>query len=204
MSTTKQGRDKFQPGVIPCVFLGYPYSKKAYKVMDLEHHKFYNSRDIVFHETIFPYVESSTQFLFSPTNSAIPIEDPSHFRHTEPTITEPPCADSPGITQQAEPTPQSVKRSSRVQRPPQYLEDYVLSAQGQSFCFATLTNLSLQPSLLPINYLHSTNQKFLANLDFTRPQSYDEAISYPGWQEAMEKELHALYDTHTWTIVSLP
>ena len=38
MSTTKQGRDKFQPGAIPCVFLRYPYGKKASKVMDLEHH----------------------------------------------------------------------------------------------------------------------------------------------------------------------
>jgi len=41
-------------------------------------------------------------------------------------------------------------------------------------------------------------------LDFTEPQSYDEAASHPGWQEAMEKELQALHDTHTWTIVSLP
>ena len=36
MSTCKQGRDKFQPRAIPYVFLGYPHSKKAYKVMTLD------------------------------------------------------------------------------------------------------------------------------------------------------------------------
>jgi len=44
----------------------------------------------------------------------------------------------------------------------------------------------------------------MAHLDFTEPQTYVEAASHLGWQEAMRKELQALYDTHTWTIVSLP
>ena len=76
MSTTKQGRDKFQPKALPCVFLRYPYGKKAYKVMDLEKHKIYTSRDVVFHETIFPYAKVSTSpLLFPPTTSAFPLEE---------------------------------------------------------------------------------------------------------------------------------
>lgn len=55
MSTTKQGRDKHQSRAIPCVFLGYPHGKKGYRVMSIADRKFFVSRDVVFHENIFPF-----------------------------------------------------------------------------------------------------------------------------------------------------
>ena len=55
MTTTKQGRDKFQFRAQECVFMGYPFGKKGYKVMELKTCKFYESRDVVFHENIFPF-----------------------------------------------------------------------------------------------------------------------------------------------------
>jgi hypothetical protein len=46
---------KFASRAKHCVFLGYPVGQKAYKLYNLTIHKFFTSRDIVFHEHIFPY-----------------------------------------------------------------------------------------------------------------------------------------------------
>ena len=72
MSTHKHGRDKFQARAIPCVFLGYSHGKKAYKVIDIQTRKIYNSRDIIFHENVFPFSQSFQQ----PMNMSI---EPAHF-----------------------------------------------------------------------------------------------------------------------------
>ena len=46
ISTPKHNRDKFAPRGNPCVFLGYPYGKKAYKVYDLVTKKIVSNRDV--------------------------------------------------------------------------------------------------------------------------------------------------------------
>ncbi|CAM8998803.1 unnamed protein product [Rhodiola kirilowii] len=48
-------KDKFAARSRKCVFTGYPYGKKGWQVYDLEKGEFFVSRDVVFHETIFPF-----------------------------------------------------------------------------------------------------------------------------------------------------
>ncbi|XP_049394803.1 uncharacterized protein LOC125859127 [Solanum stenotomum] len=43
---------------MPNVFVGYPYATKGYKVLNLTTQKIHVSRDIIFHETIFPFAMS--------------------------------------------------------------------------------------------------------------------------------------------------
>ena len=81
VSTSKQGKDKFMGRVVPCVFLGYPYGKKAYKVMTFDTHKLHSSRDIVFHEAIFPFSSSAPTSL-SPINDEIP----AHYQGDGPIL----------------------------------------------------------------------------------------------------------------------
>ena len=74
-STLLSKRDKFSPHSQACVLIGYPFGMKAYKLLNLESHSTFTSRDVVFHETLFPLTVKATAFnigtLFS--NSVLPL-----------------------------------------------------------------------------------------------------------------------------------
>jgi len=52
-----RGGDKFNSRSRRCVFVGYPFGQKGWKLFDLDKEIFFVSRDVRFHEDVFPFVD---------------------------------------------------------------------------------------------------------------------------------------------------
>ena len=78
VSTLQKDRTKFTPRSQKCVFLGYSSGYKGYKVLHIESNCVSVSRNVVFHENIFPFHDnpiSSASDVFS--NTILPL--PAHI-----------------------------------------------------------------------------------------------------------------------------
>ena len=71
-STVLNNSDKFSSRSEKCVFIGYSFDKKGFKLFSLETKKVLYSRDVKFYETVFPFKHSSEkenyEFHFQNTN----------------------------------------------------------------------------------------------------------------------------------------
>lgn len=90
-----------------------------------------------------------------------------------------------------------VRKTGRGTKPPLWLKDFVsLNIHEGPY------SLDKYVSYISIN---PTYQVYLAKMSsVTEPQSYKEAASDPKWTEAMNAEIKALQDNHTWEVVELP
>jgi len=79
--------DRFQPRRVPCLFLGYPATQKGYKLLNLLTDQTFVSRDVVFHEHIFPMHQSSMHQYKRPLPAFFPSSLPL-FVLTPPTDEE--------------------------------------------------------------------------------------------------------------------
>ncbi|KAL4309623.1 hypothetical protein GQ457_01G010300 [Hibiscus cannabinus] len=96
--------------------------------------------------------------------------------------------------------PMVIRKSSRVSKPPQWLNEYVCSFQSSD-------SSSKYPISSYVSYSHfpSHTQTFIASINtILEPKSYSQAIQNPVWIKAMQEEIQALENNHTWSLVSLP
>lgn len=192
--------DKLEARGVPSVFLGYPTLQKGYRLLNLLTKKVFVSRDVKWYENVFPYQLSADQLahLVPPTPDTH-IHQPTDHTWQDSTDDESEYAADPTPTPTASPTasPSSppclptsppVRRSSRPHQTPSWLQDYV----------HPISNLAYAN-------VNSEFTSFISKLStYADPVFFRDACLNPNWIHAMNEEISALEENHTWTITELP
>ncbi|XP_075109254.1 uncharacterized protein LOC107759537 [Nicotiana tabacum] len=109
----------------------------------------------------------------------------------------------PGMIPSTQPThiistnQNELRKSQRDKRPPLWLQDFVSLNTHQDTSYA-LNKYIIYENISP-KYQDYTSSISLV----IKPNNYAEAIKDPRWIEAMQAEIKALQDNHTWDIVNL-
>ncbi|CAA7049816.1 unnamed protein product [Microthlaspi erraticum] len=141
-------KDKFGDRSRRCIFVGYPYGKKAWLLYDLESNEFLSSRDVVFSEDVFPGVDNPN-YVSPPLNTYDPTIDdwlllnvitsesspvPSPHPPTTLVSVDTPSPSSPLATPSASPNdatvsspglPEILGKGLRLKTPSVLLKDYI-------------------------------------------------------------------------------
>lgn len=216
--------DKFGSRALKCVFIGYSYAQKAYKLFDLEYQKVIFSRDVVLKEHIFPYKHSisslsdegtsSITFESLDTDECIPcfsLTDSSFgFSHTG-THSDNHIHDS--VTQNVSDSAEHVvvlksvivhvRKLSRISVVPKRFDDFLVSKLSKSFTSAQ--NISQAFRVFTDSQLTHFGTAYLSTLDkvlsFHEPSCYSQAQDALQWVLVMNTKIRALEKNQTWNLV---
>ena len=196
------GQDKFSAKAMKCLFLGYSRLQKGYRCYSLETHRYFISADVTFFEDS-PFFSTTSESL--PVSEVLPIPivsppdamppRPLQVYHRRPRVVAPlPFPEAPADSlpiPSASPAPAlpspndlpiAIRKGTRSTRNPHpiynFLSYHRLSSPYSAFVSA-ISSVSL-------------------------PKSTHEALSHPGWRQAMVDEMAALHSNGTWDLVVLP
>ncbi|KAL2246099.1 UNVERIFIED_CONTAM: Retrovirus-related Pol polyprotein from transposon RE1 [Sesamum indicum] len=181
-SNNLPNKTKFDSRSYKCVFLGYAYRQKGYKVYNLETETILISRDVSFYENVFPFESMKCTDMSCPLPIVAIQDDIFKENDIETDVT----TETKTSTLQE---PQ-VRKSTRITSKPSWLNDFV--------CTSSITESE------PI-HINSVAPRDRCSLDCSsalqEPKTYKEAQHIMEWREAMKAEINALEANGTWDLV---
>ncbi|XP_074347404.1 uncharacterized protein LOC141686256 [Apium graveolens] len=215
-ATNVTDTDKLSPRAIKGIFLGYPYAKKGYRILDLSTKKCFISRDVRFVEIVFPFLNKShaSTPLFTICESTLEDINPVDVNAEQSFIDSPAghtlesqVLDSPSEVLDSDNTePQVLARPVRNKTVPSKFKDYV-GLPSATACSIYSASPCLYPLHQYISYenISSSYKAYVTKTSQIQvPYSFKQAVIDPNWCAAMKTEIQALESNQTWELVTLP
>ena len=97
----------------------------------------------------------------------------------------------------------TLRRSTRPHKPPPYLSQYACKSVNTKPQSSLPYDVS---TYLDYSHIGPSFKSFVMVVNSTPsdPPSFHQAVQYPEWRAAMDKEMEALEVTNTWSLVPLP
>ncbi|KAL8121687.1 hypothetical protein AgCh_018427 [Apium graveolens] len=175
----------FESRAVKGVFIGYPFGKKGYKILDLQTRKCVYSRDVRFVESIFPFSTSSL-------NSNPQSFDVNTLLFPIPCIID--NDSQPDIVCDIHLSPSSPTSSSNNPTSSTHTSH---ESHAPVISSRHVRNKQVPSKFNDFLGLPSTN------VVITSPSASPAAPNYH-WFQAMKSEIQALEDNHTWNLVLKP
>ncbi|XP_075074865.1 uncharacterized protein LOC142162416 [Nicotiana tabacum] len=209
-SSPIHSRDKFQSRFIFAVFIGYPCGKNGYKLLNLQNHSIFYSRDVIFHDHVFPYQPPASNPSSSPFVDISPPSATSQPISAHSSSPSPPL-DIPLIPTLTHASSSFLSSLSPSQSTPSQI--IFPAPQPPSFSSPPVPSPSPPqqpaPLILRKSFRPTTTPSYISDYVCSSIQSTPvfpsaKAASQPAWKAAMLKEFEDLDANHTWDMVLIP
>ncbi|CAN1221479.1 Retrovirus-related Pol polyprotein from transposon TNT 1-94 [Linum grandiflorum] len=213
----KKDRTKLSAKTVRCVFLGYTDHHKGYLCYDITQRRVYTDYHVVFQETSFPYHSLGLPNISFPSSIHLPIFDYTSTRldsHPSPSPI-PTSPASPSHTSSF--TPHIIQENYFPYNSPSLPNISSSPHDSSSHSHSPLIPSSTSPLAEPPEPRRSVRSNqgrlpphyadyltYATTNSIPIPTSYRQAKDHPKWNAAMQVELAALHENHTWEIVPRP
>lgn len=179
-------------------FLAIPAGYKGYKLIDVESNQIYISKNIVFHEDLFSFVNDELPLdFFSCQNDSSIVHREVHVVVNEiPAVVNDSFIDGSSLLRDSFNISVNNKRAAK---PPAYLQDYYCNISASDIPYPLADYMSYKQ-------LSDEYESYISALTHLppEPRSFAQAKKFDEWLQAMNEELLALENTQAWKICSLP
>jgi hypothetical protein len=193
---------KFSLRSKPCVFLGYSTLHKGYKCYHIETGRIYISRDVIFHEDVFPF-SNTTPFANPAPPSSIPLSVslPLSIPHSM-AISTPPTdiiPTLPSSSDRASPLSFSIPSFTSLAEPDVAPNQQPTRIHPMRTRFQN--NVSTIRKLTDGTVRYPLPRALLSEAAIIEPTCFTNAVKVSEWRTAMQAEFNALIKNSTWTLV---